>query len=130
MRVKVTRTGLYTCPDIAALRDEPRFEDEHADTLLNPSVIVEVLSPSTESYDRGEKFAHYRRLETLREYILVSQVTPRVEHYLRAGDTWVLTELDGADAELTIASLGCTLRLADIYGRVEFPPDTPSPHSA
>lgn len=73
MRVKVERTGIYTYPDVIGLCEEPRFEDENVDTLLNPTVIIEVLSPSTERCDRGEKFAHYRRLESLREYILVAQ---------------------------------------------------------
>lgn len=127
MRVKVARTDLYTYPDIAALCDEPQFEDDQIDTLLNPSVIIEVLSPSTESYDRGAKFAHYRRLESLREYTLIAQDAPRVEHYLREGDSWLLTELNGVDAELSINTLGCTLKLSEIYDRVPFPPETPAP---
>jgi Uma2 family endonuclease len=73
MRVKVSPTGMYTYPDDVAVCGEARFEDSHMDTLLNPTVIVEVLSGSTEAYDRGEKFAHYRRLESLREYVLVAQ---------------------------------------------------------
>jgi Uma2 family endonuclease len=127
MRVKVQRTGMYTYPDVAAVCGDPGMEDEHLDTLLNPSVIVEVLSPSTESYDRGEKFAHYRRLESLQEYVLVAQVTPRVEHFRREGDHWVLTELDGTDAEVALSSVGCVLALGDIYDRVVFPPGGPSP---
>lgn len=129
MRVKVSRTGLYTYPDLAALCEEPEFEDEHVDTLLNPSVLIEVLSPSTESYDRGEKFAHYRRLDSLNEYVLIAQGTRRVEHYRREGDHWVLTEISNADADLTIASLGCVLKLRDIYDRVDFPPDTAAPRA-
>jgi Uma2 family endonuclease len=77
---------MYTYPDLAALCGEPRFEDAHGDTLLNPAVIVGVLSESTERDDRGEKFAHYRRLETLREYVLVSQDQLRVEHFRREGE--------------------------------------------
>lgn len=127
MRVKVSRTGLYTYPDIVALCEQPRFEDDHVDTLLNPGLIIEVVSPSTESYDRGEKFAHYRRLKTLTEYILISQATSRIEHYRREGDTWVLTELSGPDAELSIASVGCVVRFSDIYDRVAFPSDTAAP---
>lgn len=121
MRVKVERTGMYTYPDVVGICDVPRFEDDHVDTLLNPSVIIEVLSPSTERYDRGEKFAHYRRLESLREYILIAQDIRRVEHYRREGDSWLLTEVSEPDAVLVIPSLSCTLRLADIYDRVEFP---------
>lgn len=87
MRVKVSSTGLYTYPDVMALCDAPRFEDSHADTLLNPSAIIEVLSDSTERYDRGEKFGHYRRLETLREYVLVSQNRVQVERFVRQEST-------------------------------------------
>jgi Uma2 family endonuclease len=118
MRVKVQRTGMYTYPDVVALCDEPRLEDEELDTLLNPAVIVEVLSPATESYDRGEKFAHYRRLESLQEYVLVAQGTRRVEHFRREGDHWVLTEISDAEGELVLSSLGCSLRIADVYDRV------------
>lgn len=121
MRVKVERTGMYTYPDVVGLCDGPRFEDDSVDTLLNPAVIIEVLSPSTERYDRGEKFAHYRRLESLREYILIAQDIRRVEHYRREGDSWVLTEISEPDAALDIPSLSATLRLSDIYDRVEFP---------
>lgn len=85
MRVRVGQTGMYIYPDIMALCEEPRFEDADVDTLLNPAVIVEVLSQSTEAYDRGEKFAHYRKLEYLREYVLVAQDKVRVEHYARRG---------------------------------------------
>jgi Uma2 family endonuclease len=120
MRVKVHQTGLYTYPDLAALCEPPRFEDRAVDTLLNPSVIVEVLSDSTEKYDRGETFAHYRRLESLREYVLVSQDRRRVEKFVRGGDGWVLTEVSG-DGVLTIETLGCTIPLDDLYDRVELP---------
>jgi Uma2 family endonuclease len=127
MRVKVQRTGMYTYPDVVAVCEEPRLEDAEFDTLLNPSVIVEVLSPSTESYDRGEKFAHYRRLDSLREYVLVAQVTRRIEHFRRRGEHWVLTEISDPGGELSLSSIGCVLKLADIYDRVEFPSDAASP---
>ena len=122
MRVKVERTGMYTYPDVVGLCEEPRFEDEHLDTLLNPAVIIEVLSPSTERYDRGEKFAHYRRLASLQEYVLIAQDIRRIDHYRRDGDSWVLTEVSEPDAALVLASLGATIELAAIYERVEFPP--------
>lgn len=119
MRVKVTPTGMYTYPDVVAVCGPPEFEDEAVDTLLNPTVIVEVLSPSTEAYDRGEKFAHYRRLPLLREYVLVAQDRVRVEHYGRRGDNeWVLTEHDALDDTLPLPALDAGLRLADIYERV------------
>src|SRR5829696_6777349 len=129
MRVKVERTGMYTYPDVMGLCDQPRFEDDSVDTLLNPTVIIEVLSPSTERYDRGEKFAHYRRLESLREYILIAQDIRRIDHYRRDGDTWVLTEVSGPDSVLVISSLSCTLRLSDLYDRVEFPPAGAGPQT-
>jgi Uma2 family endonuclease len=121
MRVKVERTGMYTYPDVIGLCEEPRFEDENVDTLLNPTVIIEVLSPSTERYDRGEKFAHYRRLESLREYVLIAQDIRRIDHYRRDGDTWVLTEVSEPESALVISSISCTLQLSDIYDRVDFP---------
>lgn len=122
MRVKVSASGLYTYPDVSALCGEALLEDSHNDTLLNPSVIVEVLSASTASYDRGEKFAHYRSLDSVREYILISQNLPRVEQYVRTGELWMLNAINGLDASVSIETLGCTLALADIYERVEFPP--------
>ncbi|HYH81948.1 MAG TPA: Uma2 family endonuclease [Longimicrobium sp.] len=121
MRVKVARTELYAYPGLAALCGEPRFEDSFVDTLLNPSVIVEVLSDSTEKCDRGEKFAHYRRLDSLREYILVAQNVRRIELYVRHGETWVFSEVSDPTGSLTIESLGCSVSLADIYDRIDFP---------
>ena len=83
MRVKVSSTGRYTYPDVVVVCEEPRFEDSHFDTLLNPTVLIEVLSPSTAAYDRGEKFASYQKLDSLCEYVLISQDRVRVEYYLR-----------------------------------------------
>lgn len=123
MRVKVSPTGLYTYPDVAALCGEPRFEDTHLDTLLNPSVIVEVLSDSTEAYDRGEKFAHYRRLESLTDYVLIAQDKIRVEYYVRQGNQWVLSEASALHNTVHLSSIGCDLALRDIYDKVEFPSD-------
>ena len=84
LRVKVSETGLYTYPDVVIVCGEQQFDDEHRDTLLNPTLIVEVLSPSTEAYDRGEKFDHYSQLESLQEYVMIAQDRPRVERYVRA----------------------------------------------
>jgi Uma2 family endonuclease len=120
MRLKVSETGLYTYPDLMALCGEPRFDDDHRDTLTNPMVIVEVLSDSTERYDRGDKFAHYRRLASLRDYLLVSQRRPRVEHYTRRGEEWVLRELDGLDGVVRLPDIGCELPLTEIYDKVTF----------
>jgi Uma2 family endonuclease len=120
MRVKVAPTGMYTYPDLVALCGEPRFEDGHVDTLLNPSVIIEVLSPSTEAYDRGEKFAHYRRLETLREYVLVAQDKVRVEHYRREGEQWVLSEISDPRGTLHLPSVDCHVEVGAIYEKLDF----------
>jgi hypothetical protein len=108
MRVKVSPTELYTYPDVTVVCAEPQFEDAEVDTLLNPTVLVEVLSPSTADYDRGGKFAHYRRLASLQEYVLISQDRPLVEHYVRRGsDQWLLTEQRGLEDTLVLPSIGC-----------------------
>jgi Uma2 family endonuclease len=99
LRVRVRETGLYTYPDVVVVCGEPRLDGEHRDTLLNPTLIVEVLSPATEVYDRGEKFEHYRTIDSLAEYLLVAQDKPRVDHYLRQdGNRWLLTAVSGLDA--------------------------------
>ncbi len=120
MRVKVSETGLYTYPDIVVVCGKPEFEDAQVDTLLNPALIVEVLSDSTEGYDRGAKFAHYRTLPSLRDYLLIAQNEYRVEHYARQADhRWLLTDYQGMDETVILAALGCELRLLDLYERVE-----------
>jgi len=121
MRVKVSPTGLYTYPDVVALCDEPQFDDEQKDTLLNPTIIIEVLSPSTEAYDRGGKFGHYRKLASLAEYVLISQEEPHVEHYVRQPDNqWLLSEASNLQDTISLPSLNCALLLADVYDKVEF----------
>jgi Uma2 family endonuclease len=129
MLVKVSPTGMYTYPDVVAVCGEPHLEDAHFDTLLNPQIIVEVLSESTEAYDRGEKFAHYRRLDTLCEYVLVAQDRVRVERYVRDGEQWVLSEISDPDGALHIASVDCDVMLAEIYEKVEFDPLTARPEA-
>ena len=121
IRVCVARTGLYTYPDVAAVCGKSSWQDDEVDTLLNPTMIVEVLSPTTESYDRGKKFGHYRRLESLREYVLVAQDEVRVERYTRQGDDWVLTELNRLEDTLRLTSIGCEVSLREIYAKVDFP---------
>lgn len=122
MRVKVQDSGLYTYPDAVIVCGEPKFEDEHIDTLLNPLVLIEVLSESTESYDRGAKAAQYRKLPTLRELVLVSSMGVQVEHYHRrdADDQWAFWETTDRSASLSLASVGVTVPLEEIYRRVEF----------
>ncbi|NJL27775.1 MAG: Uma2 family endonuclease [Thermoanaerobaculia bacterium] len=122
MRVKVAPTGLYAYPDVVLACSDPTFEDSSADTLLNPTIIFEILSPSTEAFDRGEKFSHYRRLGSLTDYLLISQDRPRVERYHRQeGGFWLFSEIEGLDARLVIESIGVELPLHEIYERVELP---------
>lgn len=120
-RVGVVSAKLYTYPDISIVCDPPQFDEVHHDTLLNPILIVEVLSPSTSNYDRSKKFWHYRTLDSLKEYVLIFQDVPRVERYLRqpSGD-WLLTDAVGLDAVLELPSVQATLVLADVYRRVSF----------
>ena len=119
MRVKVSDTGLYTYPDVVVVCDEPRFDDNHFDTLLNPNVLVEVLSLSTENYDRNDKFLSYQILESLQEYILVSQNGVHVEQYIRQDGKWVLREFRSLDDVLQIASIESELALRAIYAKVK-----------
>lgn len=121
MRVKVDATGLYTYPDLVVACDRPEFEDAQIDTLLNPVLIVEVLSESTENYDRGAKFAHYRNLSSLLEYLLIAQDEYRLEHYARQpGDRWLLTDYRGLEACITLVSIDCQVSFCDLYERVDF----------
>jgi Uma2 family endonuclease len=120
-RVRVLETGLYAYPDLLAVTGEARCEDECDDTLLNPSLIFEIFSPTTEAYDRGEKFYHYRKIPTLAEYVLVSQEEPRVDQFLRQGEErWRYTPTAGRESSVSLTSIGCELRLAEVYDRVLF----------
>lgn len=121
MRVRVRRTGLYTYPDVVVACGDIQFEDDQVDTLLNPVVVIEVLSPSTEAYDRGEKFEHYSRLDSLQEYILVAQDKVKVDRYMRQGDQWVLAEYSTLDEDVPLDAIGCRVRLRGVYERVTLP---------
>jgi Uma2 family endonuclease len=121
MRIRVDPTGLYTYPDVAVVCGEPRFEDDAVDTLLNPTVIIEVLSDPTERYDRGQKFAHYRRLDSLQEYLLIAQSQVRVERFVRTGEQWLLSEVGDLEGEVSLDAIGCRLALREVYDRVVFP---------
>jgi Uma2 family endonuclease len=118
MRVKAAKARGYHYPDVAVVCGQPELEDREADTLLNPTVLIEVLSPSTEAYDRGGKFANYRKISSLREYLLVAQDSPRIEHYRRQGEFWILTEAEGLDSSLALEAIGCVLSLREVYERV------------
>lgn len=121
MRVFVPATGLYTYPDLVVVCGEPLFQDDVFDTLLNPVLLIEVLSDSTEGYDRGKKFQHYRSIESLQEYILVSQTEARVEKYVRHGDGfWLLSEAVGLDSEIEFSVIECRILLREIYDKIDF----------
>lgn len=119
MRVLVKATGLYTYPD--GLVACPPFENEPADVLTNPVLLIEVLSPSTEDYDRGRNFAHYRQIPSLREYLVVSQDEAKIEQHQRTeNNLWLLREVTGIDQTLHLASLNLDLAFSEVYAKVTF----------
>lgn len=120
LRVKTTPDTSYFYPDVVVFCGEPEFEDETFDTLLNPVVIIEVLSPSTEIYDRTEKFEYYKQITTLQEYILVSQDKIKVEHHQLQNMQWKLKEFHALQGTFALSSIGCELSLNDVYRRVDF----------
>ena len=119
LRVKASDTGLYTYPDVAVVRGKPRLEDEQFDTLLNPAVLFEILSPSTESYDRGEKFASYRTIGSLCEYVLISQDKCRVERFTRqAVGEWLFRDYTEFDENIDLTIIEVSLQLSELYHKV------------
>ncbi len=119
MRIRIIKTGKYTYPDVAVACGEEKFEDEYKDTLLNPLIIIEVLSESTEAYDRGKKFENYQHIDSLREYILVSQEPFRIEKYVRQNDkTWTYSEYHEAEEAIQLDTIGCELFLKEVYAKV------------
>jgi Uma2 family endonuclease len=128
MRVKVSATGLYTYPDIVIVCGEEQYEDADVDTLLNPQIIIEVLSESTANYDRGKKFRHYKQIESFREYVLVAQDEPVIERFVRQPDgIWGNLSVEGLDREFAFATVPVRVRLADVYAGVTFPAESAAP---
>jgi Uma2 family endonuclease len=126
MKVKIEKVTKYTYPDIVIACQTERFEDEKRDVLLNPVIIMEILSDSTEAYDRGRKFLHYQLIESLLDYILISQDSARIEKFSRHNDnTWLYSEFHGLDALVAIESIGCQLRLGDVYHKLDLPAPLP-----
>ncbi|MBI2568898.1 MAG: Uma2 family endonuclease [Candidatus Schekmanbacteria bacterium] len=120
LRLKVNPAGLYTYPDILVVCGTPHFADEQHDTLLNPVVLIEVLSESTEAYDRGKKFDHYRTLPSVSDYLLVSQDQHKIEHFVRQPDNrWLFAAYTTLDDVVEIASIACALLLRDVYDETE-----------
>jgi Uma2 family endonuclease len=121
MRVHVPATGLYTYPDIVVVCEKPQFADQELDTLLNPLVLVEVLSPTTEAYDRGRKFEHYRSITSLREYLLLSTDRMQADLYVRQPDgKWLLSSANRGEDSIVLPSIQCQLLLSDVYEKVDF----------
>lgn len=133
LRVKNQRRAFYTYPDASVICGEPQFDagDSTGQTVLNPKVLIEVLSPSTEAYDRGDKFDAYRGIDSLHEYILVNQDSARVESFLRQPEgSWLLTFASGLEASIRIRSIGADLTLREIYREVQFPSSKKAPPEA
>jgi Uma2 family endonuclease len=123
MRVRVTATR-YTYPDVTVVCGTPLFEDSWVDTLLNPTLMIEILSPSTEAYHRGEKFSFYRRIESLQEFVFVSQDEPKLERYLRQGSEWRFSEATGLEDAMRLETISLTLSLARVYKKLPFSKDS------
>jgi Uma2 family endonuclease len=121
MKVRTPSTGSYLYPDISVVCGESQFDDEQRDILLNPTIIIEVLSPNTERYDRGKKFQSYRELASMQEYILIAQDSPHIERFVRQQDgLWQFSEARGLEASLDLASIMCKLALVEVYEQVDF----------
>ena len=121
MKIATNESGLFSYPDLTITCGKPLFHDDKGDVLTNPTVIFEVLSPSTQSYDRGEKFLRYTNyIESLEDYVLISQDRPLVERYSKQGTAWVKQEVEGIEASLRLNSVECTIELAELYNLVEF----------
>ncbi len=119
MRLKIEKTKLYTYPDVMIVCGERKFGDKEKDMLLNPDVIIEVLSDSTEKYDRGKKFEHYRQIASLKEYVLISQHIPKIERFFKTEHRrWILDETDEDNTEIILESVGCRLNIEEIYDKV------------
>ncbi len=120
MRVQVDPARFYTYPDLVVVCDQAEYGDGELDTLLNPTLIIEILSPSTEAYDRGEKFRRYRAVGSLQEYVLIAQDRCSVERYVRQpGGDWLLSEFADLGSEVELRSIGCRLRLNEVYERIQ-----------
>ncbi len=121
MKIYLSKHGMYAYPDAVVVCGEPIYRDKYKDNLINPLLIVEILSPSTEAYDRGEKFLRYRKLETFKEYVLISQHAPHIDHYFKQeNNKWVLSECDGLQDSIELPSLEMALSLSSIYAKVKF----------
>lgn len=121
LRLFCQHARVLTYPDLVVFCEPAVYQDGHNDTLVDATVIVEVLSPSTQNYDRGEKFRFYRGLPSFAEYLLLAQDAMRAEHHVKQADgAWLFREFTGPDAEIVLSSIGCGLRLGSLYEKVKF----------
>lgn len=121
LRLRITPAGLYTYPDVVVICGNVQLAEDQKDTVLNPTLIIEVLSDSTRDYDRGRKFQHYRTLASVAEYLTVEQDSAHVERWARQPDNhWLLSEFDALDQTIELTSIGCVLPMAEIYDKVDF----------
>lgn len=121
MKVRTSPDGMFAYPDLTIVCGERRYHDAVKDVLLNPIVLFEILSPSTQSFDQGEKFQMYKELESLVEYVLVSQSEPRIERYIRQENgLWLPSLATGLSASMALSSVPVTLPLAEVYENVDF----------
>lgn len=122
LRLRINPAGLYTYPDIMVACDKPKFADDQKDTLINPTLIIEVLSDSTKDYDRGDKFEQYRTIVSFSEYLLIAQDKFHVEHFIKqSANTWLLSETNRKQDSITLSSVTCVLPLMEIYDKLEMP---------
>ena len=123
MRVWISNSGFYVYPDVVAVYGEPQFQDNVFDSLLNPSMVVEVSSKLTATYDRREKFDAYRRISSLRDYVIVAQDQVRIECFSLVGEIWTIAIMTKLDETLSLKSVDCAIPLSAIYEKVRFPED-------
>jgi Uma2 family endonuclease len=125
LKLRIQATGLYTYPDLSVVCGEPQLESDHGDVLLNPVVLIEVLSDSTEAYDRGKKFEHYRKIPSLKHYVLIAQDRHSIDCFsLNPNGSWSLTACQTASGTVELASIDCELSAAEVYDKVVFPQPT------
>lgn len=121
MRVNISESGLLTYPDLTIVCEEEKFLDKEFDTLLNPTIIIEILSESTEKFDRGIKFEHYRKINSLKEYLLVSQTSPKIEQFIKQADgKWLYSESVGLNSIISIPTIEFELPLNDVFFNIDY----------
>lgn len=121
VKVRMPDSRKFFYPDVTVICEELQYHDDRRDIILNPDLVIEVLSPGTEAFDRGAKFRAYQAVESLKEYVLVSQERPLVEQYVRGGEgKWTYSAAEGLEGSLVLPSIGCTLNLGAVYDKVDF----------